>query len=234
MADQLLVVHQVCKSYDNGRVLALNGVSLTMAAGESVAIMGPSGCGKSTLLSLIALLDAPTSGQILVAGRDLALVKDPYAYRAHTVGFVFQDHHLLAAMTLLENVEAPMIALGLPRRERRERALWLLDQMDLLARAHFLPAQISGGERQRAAVGRALANRPSLLLADEPTGNLDSTNGLRVIELFISQARQHGLGIVMATHNPEIAAWCDRVVCMRDGEIESNVSTPCEPGSSPS
>ncbi len=233
MAEHLLVAHRVCKSYDNGRVSALKDVSLAMAAGESIAIMGPSGCGKSTLLSLIGLLDAPTSGQIMVAGRDLAHVKDPFAYRARTVGFVFQDHHLLAAMTLLENIEAPMMALGLPKRERRERAMVLLDQMDLLARAHFLPAQISGGERQRAAVGRALANRPSLLLADEPTGNLDSSNGRRVIELFINHARQHGLGIVMATHNPEIAAWCDRIVSMRDGEIESNVETPRAPHSTP-
>ncbi len=220
MTDALLLAQNVCKTYDNGRVLALNGVSLTLMAGESIAVMGPSGCGKSTLLSLIGLLDDPTSGRIVVAGQDLAQIKNPYAYRARTVGFVFQDHYLIPAMTLQENIEAPMIALGLPRHEREERAISLLERMDLMTRANFLPAAVSGGERQRAAVGRSLANQPQLLLADEPTGNLDSRNGARVVELFMNYAHQHGLGIVMATHNPEIAACCDRVVCMRDGRIE--------------
>ena len=221
MTDELLRVHDVRKTYDKGRVIALDGVSLTLAAGESLAVMGPSGCGKSSLLSLIGLLDVPTSGRIEVAGQALGEVRDPYAYRARTVGFIFQDHHLIPAMTLLENVEAPMVALGLPRRVRRERALALLEDMDLLPRAHALPATVSGGERQRAAVGRALANRPRLLLADEPTGNLDSGNGQRVVELFMRHAREQGLGIVMATHNPEIARCCDRLVLMRDGRIET-------------
>jgi len=223
MHDALLRAREVCKSYDNGRILALNGVSLEMAQGESIAVMGPSGCGKSTLLSLIGLLDAPTSGQIIVAGEDLARIKNPSAFRARSVGFVFQDHHLIPAMTVLENIEAPMIALGLPRQERRERAITLLEQVDLMPRAHFLPARLSGGERQRAAVGRALANRPRLLLADEPTGNLDSVNGARVVELFIHYARQQDLGIIMATHNPDIAASCDRIIRMRDGKLETDV-----------
>lgn len=221
MTDALLLVNNVCKSYDRGRVLALNSISLAMAPRESIAVMGSSGCGKSTLLSLIGLLDAPTSGQLIVDGQDLALIKNPYAYRARTVGFVFQDHHLIPAMTLLENVEAPMIALGISKRERRERAISMLEQVDLMQRANFLPAELSGGERQRAAVGRALANRPRLLLADEPTGNLDSNNGARVVDMFMNYAHRHALGIVMATHNPEIAARCDRVVYMRDGRIET-------------
>ncbi len=220
MTEHLLRVQQLYKTYDKGSVVALDGVDLTLDAGQSLAVMGPSGCGKSTLLSLIGLLDQPSAGRIEIAGEDLARVADPYQFRARSVGFVFQDHHLIPAMTLLENVEAPMLALGLSRQARRQRATALLDRMDLMPRADFLPARVSGGERQRAAVARALANRPFLLLADEPTGNLDSGNGSRVVDLFMQQVREQGLGIVMATHNPEIAARCDRVVRMYDGRIE--------------
>lgn len=220
MTERLLRVEQLYKTYDNGSVVALDGIDLSLDAGQSLAVMGPSGCGKSTLLSLIGLLDRPSAGRIEIAGEDLARVADPYRFRARSVGFVFQDHHLIPAMTLLENVEAPMLALGLSRQARRQRATALLDRMDLMPRADFLPARVSGGERQRAAVARALANRPFLLLADEPTGNLDSGNGSRVVDLFMQQVREQGLGIVMATHNPEIAARCDRVVRMRDGRIE--------------
>lgn len=217
MSKPLLVVDRVCKSYEGGTVPALRGVSFEVAAGEVAAIMGPSGCGKSTLLSLIGLLDRPTEGEISVAGKRLGEIASPYAYRAETVGFVFQDHHLLPAMTLLENVEAPMIALRVPKAVRCRRAMEMLERMGLEHRAQFLPAKVSGGERQRAAVARALANGPRLLLADEPTGNLDSANGNLVIELFMSHARDHGLTVLMATHNPEIAAWADRKLAMRDG-----------------
>lgn len=222
MSEALLRVQQLVKTYDQGSVVALNGVDLALDVGQTLAVMGPSGCGKSTLLSLLGLLDRPTSGRIEIAGEDLAQISDPYRFRARSVGFVFQDHHLIPAMTLLENVEAPMIALGLSRQVRRERATALLERMDLMPRANSLPARVSGGERQRAAVARALANRPRLLLADEPTGNLDSANGGRVVDLFMLQAREQGLGIVMATHNPEIAARCDQVVRMRDGRIEAD------------
>ena len=220
MTDLLLRIRNLYKTYDNGSVIALNGVDLTLSAGESLAVMGPSGCGKSTLLSLIGLLDWPSAGRIEIGGEDLAQVVDAYRFRARSVGFVFQDHHLIPAMTLRENVEAPMLALDLPRVARRRRATLLLERMNLMSRADFLPARVSGGERQRVAVARALANQPRLLLADEPTGNLDSGNGSRVIDLFLQQARETGLGIVMATHNPEIAARCDRVTRMRDGRIE--------------
>lgn len=222
MPEPLLCVRDLHMSYDHGRVLALRGVSLSAKAGESVAVMGPSGCGKSTLLSLIGLLDVPDSGRIVVDGQVLAEVRDASAYRARCVGVVFQDHHLIPAMTVQENVEAPMLSLGLPRRERHDRARQLLGQLDLLPRAAALPGEISGGERQRAAVGRALANRPQLLLADEPTGNLDAENGGRVVELFLALAREQGLAILMATHNPEIAARCDRLVRMRDGRIDGH------------
>lgn len=222
MTERLLRVQQVFKAYDNGSVVALDGVDLTLDAGQSLAAMGPSGCGKSTLLSLIGLLDRPSAGRIEIAGEDLAQVADPCRFRARSVGFVFQDHHLIPAMTLLENVEAPMLALGLPGTVRRQRATELLERMDLMSRGDFLPARVSGGERQRAAVARALANRPRLLLADEPTGNLDSGNGSRVVDLFMQLAREQGLGILMATHNPEMAARCDRVMRMRDGRIDAD------------
>jgi lipoprotein-releasing system ATP-binding protein len=161
MSEEFLIVRSLSKSYDQGRVQALRDVDLTLAAGEIVAVTGASGSGKSTLLSLVGLLDQPTSGEVRVAGVDLASIADPYAYRARTMGFVFQAHHLLPAMTLAENVEAPMIALGMAKRMRRARALSMLQQMELAHRADFLPADVSGGERQRAAVARALANDPN-------------------------------------------------------------------------
>jgi putative ABC transport system ATP-binding protein len=219
MNTPMLIVEGLCRDYESGGVQALREVSFTAAAGRSVALTGPSGCGKSTLLSLIGLLDRPSRGRIQVAGQDLAQVRDAHAFRARQVGFVFQFHHLLPTMTLLENVEAPMVALGLPRRERRERAAAMLDRVDLGARAHFLPAQVSGGERQRAAVARALVNQPALLLADEPTGNLDSRNGQRVVDLLVAQARERGALVLMATHNPEIATALDQRIELRDGAV---------------
>jgi putative ABC transport system ATP-binding protein len=219
MNTPMLIVEGLCRDYESGGVQALREVSFTAAAGRSVALTGPSGCGKSTLLSLVGLLDRPSRGRIRVARQDLAQVRDAHAFRARQVGFVFQFHHLLPTMTLLENVEAPMVALGLPRRERRERAAAMLDRVDLGARAHFLPAQVSGGERQRAAVARALVNQPTLLLADEPTGNLDSRNGQRVVDLLVAQARERGALVLMATHNPEIAAALDERIELRDGAL---------------
>lgn len=217
MNNQFLIARSVSKNYDQGRVLALRAIDLSLAAGEIVAVTGPSGSGKSTLLSLLGLLDRPSAGHIRVDDVDLSTVDNPYAFRASTVGFVFQSHHLLPAMTLLENVEAPMIALGIPRRLRQAKAMALLQQMDLAHRMGFLPAEVSGGERQRAAVARALANDPKLLLADEPTGNLDSENGVRVLELIVAHARDRGLTALIATHNQDIVERCDRCIALKDG-----------------
>ena len=164
-----------------------------------------------------------------IGGQDLVQVRNAAAFRARRIGFVFQFHHLLPTMTLQENVEAAMLALGAPRARRRERAAALLDEVGLSARASFLPSQVSGGERQRAAVARALANEPDLLLADEPTGNLDSHNGQRVVELLARQARQRGALVLVATHNPEIAAALDRRLELRDGRLRSEGSTPADP-----
>jgi putative ABC transport system ATP-binding protein len=215
---RLLQVAGVCRDYDRGAVHALRDVSFEADAGQTVALTGPSGCGKSTLLSLIGLLDRPDSGRIVVQGQDLARVRRAHAFRAGRVGFVFQFHHMVPSMTLQENVEAPMIALGVPQAERHVRAASLLQAMGLGGRAHFLPRHVSGGERQRAAVARALVNSPALVLADEPTGNLDSANGQRVIELLLAHAHEQQALVIVATHNPEIAAAMDQCIGLRDGQ----------------
>ena len=218
MSEALLVVEGLVRHYERGAVRALNGVSFEARAGEVVAVTGPSGCGKSTLLSLIGLLDLPTAGSVRIDGLDLRGITRPSAFRARRLGFVFQFHHLVPTMTLAENVAAPMVALGVSHRHRKRRALVLLERMDLLARADFLPPRVSGGERQRAAVARALSNAPPIILADEPTGNLDSRNGAIVVELLLEHARREGALVIVATHNPEIARLADRHIALRDGE----------------
>ena len=218
-AAALLTVAELSRHHDGGGVKALDGVTFEARAGEVLALTGPSGCGKSTLLSLIGLLDQPTSGSVCIAGQNLATVRQPGNFRLCQIGFVFQFHHMVTTMTLLENVEAPLVALGLPRAERRARASDMLAQMDLSSRADFLPAKVSGGERQRAAVARALINRPPLLLADEPTGNLDSHNNTLVVDLLMAHAREQGALVLIATHNPEIARRADRRIELRDGRV---------------
>jgi ABC-type lipoprotein export system ATPase subunit len=213
----LLQVQGLGRDHDHGRVRALHEVSFNAEAGRTVALTGPSGCGKSTLLSLIGLLDRPDRGRVVIGGVDLATVRQAPAFRAQRVGFVFQFHHLVPTMTLLENVEAPMLALAVPSAQRRERAQALLAAVDLQHRAAFLPAHVSGGERQRAAVARALVNRPTLLLADEPTGQLDTRNGERVMALLVEHARRQQALLLVATHNPDIAAAMDERIELRDG-----------------
>ncbi|NOT06833.1 MAG: ABC transporter ATP-binding protein [Gemmatimonadales bacterium] len=222
MSEALLVVEGLVRHYDRGSVKALDGVSFQASAGEVVAVTGPSGCGKSTLLSLIGLLDRPSAGRVRVGGLDLASVRRPSAFRAEQIGFVFQFHHLVSTMTLAENVAAPAVALGVPRRRRMAEAWAMLDRMGLSARADFLPAKVSGGERQRAAVARALSNRPPIILADEPTGNLDSRNGELVADLLVRHARSQRALVLVATHNPEIAGLADRHIVLRDGVLVSS------------
>jgi ABC-type lipoprotein export system ATPase subunit len=227
----MLEIQQLSRYFDNGAVQALHRVSFAAQPGQTIALTGPSGCGKSTLLSLIGLLDRPSEGRILVDGQDLARVRDAHAFRARSVGFVFQFHHMVPTMTLLENVAAPMLALGAGRRERFARAAAILEQLGLSPRADFLPARVSGGERQRAALARALINRPRLILADEPTGNLDSRHGGQVVELLLQQAREQGALVLVATHNPEIAAALDRRIGLLDGRLVGHGSA--EVGVSP-
>jgi putative ABC transport system ATP-binding protein len=217
MSELAIAVGDVRKSFEEGRIAALAGMSLEVEPGEFVAIAGPSGCGKSTLLHLLAALDRPDSGTIRVAGHDLGGERSLTHYRARHVGMVFQLHNLLPSLTASENVQLPMFELGLRRRLRRERAEHLLELVGLQGRERSRPPQLSGGERQRVAIARALANEPSILLADEPTGSLDSESGRLVLDLIERLQREHGLTVVLVTHDAAVAARADRVVRMLDG-----------------
>lgn len=217
--DDFIVTRNLVKHYEGGRVPALQGVSLHVRRGEFVAIMGPSGCGKTTLLNVLGALDSPTSGDVSVDGVELSRLGNASRFRSNTIGFVFQHHCLIPAMTLLENVEAPMAGRR-PAAERKLRAKQLLEAMGLGAMERRFPNAISGGERQRVAVARALANDPPLLLADEPTGNLDSDTGANVMLFLYTTCRRTGKTLLIATHNQEIGRQTDRILNMRNGRIE--------------
>ncbi|MGB6837419.1 MAG: ABC transporter ATP-binding protein [Dehalococcoidia bacterium] len=216
-------VIDLVKTFDEGRTRAVDGVTFSVAQGEFVAVTGPSGCGKSTLLHLIAALERPdSSGRIVVLGQDITRRRDLSRYRARTIGLVFQLHNLLPNLTAVENVEVPMYEIGLGMRERRRRALQLLGIVGLAEKARRRPPELSGGERQRVAIARSLSNDPPILLADEPTGNLDSKAGRNVIEALQAIHHERGLTIIMVTHDPGIAASADRVIRMLDGRIEAS------------
>jgi putative ABC transport system ATP-binding protein len=219
-------VTDVHKAYEEGRIQALAGMNLHAAGNEYVALVGPSGCGKSTLLHLIAALDRPDSGTIRVAGHDLAHERDLSHYRARHVGIVFQLHNLLPTLTALENVQVPMFETGIRAGERERRARRLLELVAMGERAGNRPAELSGGERQRVAIARALANEPEVLLADEPTGSLDSASGLHVMELLESVSRERGTTLVLVTHAPELALRADRIVHMLDGRDLPAAASP--------
>ena len=203
---------------DAGLVRAVDGVDLDVAAGETVAIMGPSGCGKSTLLHLLGGLDRPSGGEVRLAGSRVDQMSERALARLRqdTVGFVFQAFHLMDELTAVENVELPALLAGRPARAARQRATGLIERVGLAERAGFLPAQLSGGQRQRVAIARALANEPLVILADEPTGNLDSAATLEVLRLFES-LHAAGQTLVVVTHDSRIAATADRMISMRDG-----------------
>jgi putative ABC transport system ATP-binding protein len=208
------------KTYPDGRVHALAGVSLAVRPGEFVAVTGPSGCGKSTLLNLLGALDRPDRGEVWFQGQPLSARRDLDRFRARQIGFVFQSFFLLPTLTSRENVQVPMFE-GPPRsaRERARKADELLEAVGITHRARHRPAQLSVGERQRVALARALANDPVLLLADEPTGNLDSQSAGDVLDLLTTLQRDRGLALVMVTHADEIAERADRVLRMRDGRV---------------
>jgi len=216
-----VVVERVSKAFENGRIRALDGVSFRIAAGEFVALTGPSGCGKSTLLNLIGLLDRPDSGSIAVGGELLDRLADAAEYRASTVGFVFQFHNLVPTLNAIENVQVPMMGRRLPRGEREERARALLSEVGLSERERARQSTLSGGERQRVAIARALANRPRLLLADEPTGALDSETGTQVLELLKRLRDGYGMTVLMVTNDDLAAGAADRMLAMRDGAVRA-------------
>ena len=216
-----VVCEHVKKMFEGGRIRALEDISLRVGAGEFVALTGRSGCGKSTLLNLIGALDRPDAGTITVGGRSLNEIHDLAAYRSETVGFVFQIHYLIPTLSALWNVQLPMIGTELSAREREARARELLDEVGLGDRADDRPGVMSGGERQRVAIARALANHPPLLLADEPTGALDSATGAQVLALLARVREQFGMSILMVTNDDEVALAADRIVRMLDGRIVS-------------
>jgi len=233
MTQKLLIetIH-LSKVYGSGEsaVHALDDINLAVAAGEFVAIMGPSGCGKSTLLNMLGALDQPTAGEVWVAGENLARLKDVDAFRASTVGFIFQLHNLLPTLSALENVETPMQGRVASARVRRARALHLLERVGLAERARALPNQLSGGQRQRIAIARALANSPKLVLADEPTGALDSQSGEEILRLIGELNRSEGATVAVVTHDRRVAQATQRILRMQDGRIveDHRVSDPLE------
>jgi putative ABC transport system ATP-binding protein len=208
------------------RVRALDDVTLTIADGEYVSIMGPSGSGKSTLLNVVGLLDRPTEGHYLLDGRETTGLDDDALadVRARRIGFIFQSFHLVPRLTAFENVELPMVLAGQARPERRARADEVLAALSLTERAHHRPDQLSGGQRQRVAIARAMVMRPTVLLADEPTGNLDSKNGDSVMQL-LADLHKAGATIVMVTHDPQVAAHAHRIVRIVDGQIAHDQET---------
>jgi putative ABC transport system ATP-binding protein len=213
-----VVVDRVSKSFEGGRIRALDRASLRLARGDFVALTGPSGSGKSTLLNLIGALDTPDEGTIAVDSRDLAKV-DGSDYRAGTVGFVFQFHHLVPTLSALENVQVPMLGRGVGRAERTRQARALLADVGLEHRADARPGVLSGGERQRVAIARALANSPRLLLADEPTGALDSDTGAQVLGLLERVRADHGMTVLLVTNDEDVALASDRTLRVRDGRV---------------
>ena len=223
MSEPLLQACNLSKWYSRGEqtIQALWKVSMAVNPGETVSIMGPSGCGKSTLLMLLGGLDKPSAGSVQLKGTDLATapVERQVALRRKTVGFVFQSDHLLPTLTILENVALPLGLAGYPRAECDSRAQRLLEIMGLAEKLDALPGEVSGGQRQRASSARALANDPELVLADEPTGNLDSATSNAVVSLLLEALHGRRAALVMVTHDPKIAARTDRLVRLRDGQL---------------
>ncbi|MXX25932.1 MAG: ABC transporter ATP-binding protein [Caldilineaceae bacterium SB0668_bin_21] len=231
--DGLIVrVENLTKIYGSSEtaVRALDRLSVEVPAGEFVAVMGPSGCGKSTLLNMLGALDQPTEGTVWVAGEDLSKLKNVDRFRARTVGFVFQLHNLLPTMTAQENVEVPLQGHVNSRRERKERAAHLLDLVGLGDRSDHLPGQLSGGQRQRVAIARSLANSPALVLADEPSGALDSQSSDEILALLAELNESQGTSIVVVTHDRRVAQATQRILRMQDGRVVSDhrITDPLE------
>ena len=223
--NESIVIQDIVKTYLMGDTIvrALAGVSLTIEAGEFTAVMGPSGSGKSTLMNILGCLDRPTSGSYKLDGAEVATLDDDELAltRNRKIGFVFQNFNLLARMSSLQNVALPMVYAGVPKKERLEKAQKALTMVGLGERMHHKPNELSGGQRQRVAIARALVNEPTIILADEPTGNLDSRSGDEIMDIFCN-LNQQGRTVILVTHEPEIAAYTRRTVMFRDGLIVSD------------
>ncbi|MHB8117362.1 MAG: ABC transporter ATP-binding protein [Methanothrix sp.] len=220
-----MVLKDIQKTYRIGdsEFPVLKGINLEIEPGEFIALMGPSGSGKSTLLNIVGCLDRPTGGRFLLLDQDISQTSDNELARVRReeLGFIFQTFNLIGRISVLKNVEVPMMLSGVPRVERKARAIKLLESLDIAHRINFSPANISGGERQRVAIARALANDPKIIIADEPTGNLDLKNSNEVMNI-LTNLNKDGRTIIMVTHNPEITENCSRVIRLRDGRILEN------------
>jgi ABC-type lipoprotein export system ATPase subunit len=213
------------KDYDDGQVSALRGIDFSIPDGEFVSIIGASGSGKSTLLNMLGDLDRPTAGTLSFKGTPISELVDPADYRAREIGFIFQGFHLLPTFTVVENIQIPMFGQPGSAAQRKDRAMELLEAVGLGHRGNHLPSKLSGGERQRAAIARSLVNKPGVLLADEPTGNLDSNTAEQIMELLCRVQQEHRTTMILVTHDLDIAAHASRVIRMKDGQIDSDTKT---------
>ena len=221
--ENIIEINNLKKSYDQGKIKALNGIELNIKKGEFVSIIGPSGSGKSTLLNMIGALDVADEGSINVSGIDLIKTKDLSKFRSEQIGFVFQLHNLIPNLTVKENVEIPMLETPASGKEMEERALSLLKSVDLEDKIDQKPTKLSGGERQRVALARALVNHPSIILADEPTGSLDSKTGDIILDLLKDLHIKENVTLVLVTHEPYVANMADRIITVLDGKIKEEV-----------
>lgn len=226
--DAVMQVESLTKTFESaaGTVPALKGINLSIKQGEFVAIVGPSGSGKSTLLNIIGALDRPTSGRVLIRGVDIFSLSDSEiaTMRNYLIGFIFQSYNLISRTTVMKNVELPTILSGMGAAERKRRAMKMLEVLGIADKADFKPSSLSGGQQQRVAIARALMNDPAIILADEPTGNLDTKTGQEVFDLLRMLSSKFRRTIVMVTHNPELAEATDRAIYIRDGMVEKEVS----------
>jgi len=223
--ENIIEIKDLKKGYDNGKIKALNGMNLNVKKGEFISIMGPSGSGKSSLLNMIGGLDVADEGTISVAGIDMMKTKNLNKFRSKEIGFVFQMHNLIPNLTVVENVEIPMYETNTGSKEMRERALELLKSVDLADKVDQKPTKLSGGQRQRVAIARALVNKPSIILADEPTGSLDSKTGEVILNLLKDLHAKQNVTLVMVTHEPYVGNMAERIVTVLDGKCVSDKAT---------
>jgi putative ABC transport system ATP-binding protein len=217
----IVEIKNLKKSFDHGKITALNGLNLKIKEGEFVSIIGPSGSGKSTLLNMIGALDKADTGEITVSGIDLIQKKDLSDFRSQEIGFIFQLHNLIPNLSVLENVEVPMFESKISGKDMRERALELLDYVELSDKIKRKPTELSGGERQRVAIARALANKPSIILADEPTGSLDSKTGQMILKRLKELHEKENVTLIMVTHDMNVASLADRTIEVLDGQVQN-------------